>query len=77
MLDLSAWRELWTPESWRTALAPAIYEPEFQQLREAVRTGKPLGSSDFKNDFESQTAQKVSARSVSRPRHIGLSAASA
>ncbi|MBZ5585799.1 MAG: transposase [Acidobacteriia bacterium] len=42
LIDLSAWREQWSPASWREALDLGLYDAALvERIREATRTGRP------------------------------------
>ena len=47
-LAMDLWRERWSPEQWRVALAESLQEADWQtRLREATRTGRPFGETAF------------------------------
>jgi len=50
-LDLAPWKRCYSRERWRDILATGIgEEAELERIREATRTGRPLGSPDFVQD---------------------------
>ena len=50
-LDLAQWRRCYSLERWRNILAKGIgEEAELEWIREATRTGRPLGSPEFVRD---------------------------
>ncbi len=53
LLDLVGWREHHSPETWSRCLHNGLAsEALYDRIREATRTGRPLGSDDFLNRIE-------------------------
>jgi putative transposase len=59
-LDLSAWRLRFNPESWKRCLQLGLADAQTaERLREATRSGWPLGSDDFLDRLEREHHAKV------------------
>jgi putative transposase len=53
LLDMDGWRTCWTPPQWRQALEVGVGESFFEQrIRQATRTGRPLGAEGFASALE-------------------------
>jgi len=62
-VDMPLWREQWNRETWRAALRSGLSEAEFEaRLREATRTGRPLGASAFVEQLERETGRPLRPR---------------
>jgi len=67
-LDLTQWRRCYSPERWRDILATGVGEKaELERIREATRTGRPLGSPDFIRDVGLRIARSLERRNAGRP----------
>jgi len=54
------WRACWTPHAWSEALAASIEEAALlQRIRQATRTGRPVGSPDFVHYAEAILGRKL------------------
>ncbi len=51
LLDLTLWRQAWTPAAWRQHLVLAT-EEEDDEIRRNTHTGRPLGAPDFVRNLE-------------------------
>ena len=52
-LDMENWGACWTPQTWKRALAVGVRDALFEErLRQATRTGRPLGASGFAESME-------------------------
>jgi hypothetical protein len=50
---LAPWRRCYLPEQWREVLERGISEEaQLERIREATRTGRPLGTADFIPSFK-------------------------
>jgi len=59
-LDLSAWRLRFNPESWKRCLQLGLADAQtVERLREATRSGWPLGSDEFLDRLERDLHAKV------------------
>jgi len=66
LLDLSEWAAYWNPEMWRDVLEEGIESAAItERIREATRTGRPVGSADFMERLE------TAARRPLRPQKRG------
>ncbi len=60
LIDLEWWRRQQDSELWRLALVSGFDEAEIRQrLREATRTGRPLGSDNFVEGLETTTGRTL------------------
>ncbi|HYA16809.1 MAG TPA: transposase [Bryobacteraceae bacterium] len=60
LIDLKQWSACWTPEVWRDVLVSGVEEGAMaDRLRQATRTGRPLGAEGFADSLE-----RVLGRSV-------------
>jgi putative transposase len=67
-LDLTQWQRCYSPERWRDILATGIgEEAELERIREATRTGRPLGSPDFIRDVGLRIGRSLERRKAGRP----------
>ena len=67
-LDLAQWRRCYSPERWRNILAEGIgEEAELERIREATRTGRPLGSPGFVRDVGLKVGRSLVQRKAGRP----------
>jgi putative transposase len=67
-LDLAQWRRCYSPERWRDILATGVgEEAEWERIREATRTGRPLGSPDFVRDVGVGLGRVLERRKAGRP----------
>ena len=68
LLSVVWWKQVWTPERWRSVLAHGAEEREMYAIRQATQHGVPFGSSQFVAHFERQSGRDLSVRPVGRPR---------
>lgn len=67
-LDLTQWRRSYSPERWREILATGVEEEaELERIREATRTGRPLGSHGFIRDVGLRIGRSLERRKAGRP----------
>ena len=67
-LDLAPWKRCYSRERWRDILATGIgEEAELERIREATRTGRPLGSPDFVQDVGLRLGRALERRKAGRP----------
>jgi putative transposase len=60
LLDMSGWPELDSPEGWREALEVGSEEQSLAaRIREATRTGRPLGDETFCNTLERLAGRRL------------------
>jgi putative transposase len=60
MLDLTAWRERYTPERWAEVLRSGVDEEALgERLHEATRLGRPLGAEGFALEMEARTGRAL------------------
>jgi hypothetical protein len=70
-LDLTLWREAFTPAQWASVLASDDRETEFgEHLAEAAIRGRPLGNEEFLVKLERQAGRRLRAKPVGRPKQI-------
>jgi putative transposase len=70
-LNLSLWREAFTPGEWASVLASESEEIEFgERLAEAGIRGRPLGGEDFVTALERQAGRRLRAKPVGRPKLV-------
>jgi putative transposase len=68
-LDLAPWRRSYSPEQWRDVLERGISEEaQLERIREATRTGRPLGTADFIQSVALQLGRALDRRKAGRPR---------
>jgi|SRR5579872_463701 len=73
LVDLTAWRERWTAGCWEEALRLGPAEAALQQrIREATRTGRPVGSEQFVRGAEALVGRSLVPKRRG-PRVKGLS----
>jgi len=65
-LDLSAWGETWTAETWLAYLTEAA-EADAEPIRASTRTGRPLGTRDFVTALEQRLGRRLEPRKGGRP----------
>lgn len=69
LLDLNWWRDRWNPSTWAQFLTDMQLE-DWDAVRKATQTGRPLGSRDFVAGLESRLGRRLTAGKVGRPRKI-------
>jgi putative transposase len=78
-LDLAPWARFYSPERWRDILAMSIgEEAELERIREATRTGRPLGNPAFIQEVGLQIGRVLERRRAGRrPKYavVGVDAA--
>ena len=58
-LDLTEWLQRWSPTRWRDALSEGLTDAAFlERIREASRTGRPVGSDAFMRGAERLTGRR-------------------
>jgi len=68
-LDLSMWRQEYSPEQWRDVLRTTVAEEaEAERIREATRTGRPLGEEGFVREMERRLGRRLTVGKSGRPR---------
>ncbi len=59
-LDLDGWRVEYSPEQWREVLHTTVAEEaEAERIREATRTGRPLGEEAFVREMERRLQRRL------------------
>jgi putative transposase len=59
-LDLSEWSKAYGPERWRRVLRTTVQEEaELERIREATRTGRPLGENEFVQALEERLRRSL------------------
>ena len=67
-LDLNPWREQYSLQQWREVLQTTIAEQaEAERIREATRTGRPLGDEGFVLEMERRLQRRLTAGKPGRP----------
>ena len=67
-LGLAQWRRCFSPERWRDILATGVgEEAELERIREATRTGRPLGNPDFVRNVGLKIGRFLERRKPGRP----------
>jgi putative transposase len=67
-LDLSGWRMDYSPEQWKEVLRTTVaQEAEAERIREATRTGRPLGEDGFVRKLEWRLQRRLTAGTPGRP----------
>lgn len=60
MLDWRLWAASYSPATWREALMMGVTEAAFlERIRDATRTGRPLGGPDFIQDLEARVGRRL------------------
>ncbi len=68
-VDLGEWRKRYTPERWRVVLRTTVgEEAQAERIREATRTGRPMGEPIFVHDLERRLLRRLTPGKVGRPR---------
>lgn len=67
ILDMAWWREKWNEEKWAKALAELEFE-DWDHLRKATHTGRPIGSPGFIAALEVDFNRRLTPGKVGRPR---------
>ena len=70
LLDLNLWKQVSRGQDWRDVLARTRDEEasETAALRQATRTGRPLGSEGFVKRLEATFGRKLNAKRTGRPK---------
>jgi putative transposase len=72
-LDLSEWRMEYSPEQWREVLRTTVAEEaEAERIREATRTGRPLGEEGFLREMERRLQRRLTPGKPGRPARKAL-----
>jgi putative transposase len=67
-LDPGEWRKRYTPEQWREVLRTTVgEEAQAERIREATRTGRPMGAPGFVHGLERQLLRRLTPGKVGRP----------
>ena len=70
-LDPGEWRKRYTPEQWREALRTTVgEEAQAERIREATRTGRPMGAPGFVHGLERQLLRRLTPGKVGRPGRV-------
>jgi len=73
-LDLTRWRKIYTPKQWREVLRTTVAdEAHADRIREASRTGRPLGRANFIRELERLLKRRLRSRKPGRPAHTSHS----
>jgi putative transposase len=83
LLDLSSWAARFSAETWREVLDLGLHDAAMAaRLREATRTGRPMGSSEFVKSLESRLSRTLRpakrgprAGEAAVSRHVSLGSA--
>jgi putative transposase len=76
LLDMKLWAEICPLNDWAPVLEAATPEQELlQRIRDATRSGKPLGEQRFVSELEGRFGQQLQLRPRGRPRRQHDSAA--
>jgi putative transposase len=67
VLDLTFWREVWTPTAWSRHLRAATDESEAAEIHRNTHTGRPLGASAFVASLEKALNRKLAPARGGRP----------
>ena len=67
-LDLSVWRQAWTPSDWYGYLGAPAGDDEVAEIRRSTHTGRPLGESNFVEGLEASLRRKLTPNLGGRPR---------
>jgi len=71
LLDMEWWRQRWTPENWCRMLADQPEsDREWDAIRRATFTGRPLGSRQFVSNLEEQLGRILELRCGGRARRM-------
>ena|SRR5258708_6624388 len=71
-LDLAPWQAEYTRVRWKKMLDDGLEEEAFgERLRQANRTGRPLGGDEFIRGLEGSTGRQLKARPAGRPKRSG------
>jgi putative transposase len=71
-VDLGEWRSRYTPELWREVLRTTVGEEALtERIREATRTGRPMGEPVFVHDLERRLCRRLTPGRVGRPGQTG------
>ena len=73
LLELTPWRDAWTPADWRGYLLAAMPGTEVDAIRQSTHTGRPLGSGDFVANLERKLGRRLRGLGVGRPEGSGRS----
>jgi len=68
LLDLPAWRELWSPEEWKELLRQDPSADDLGALRRSTSRGRPLGSDSFLSKLEAKLGRRLRPLPIGRPR---------
>jgi len=68
LLDMGAWRKLWTPSQWRSLLVRPDDEAGVFRIRRNTSTGRPLATEPTLSRLERRLGRRLRALPVGRPR---------
>ncbi len=66
-LDMTIWEQSWTHQRWKEFLDIGETEDQLAAIRQCTHTGRPLGSAEFIEALEQQTARRLAPRKGGRP----------
>jgi len=70
-VDVGEWRRTYTPARWREVLRTTVgEEAQAERIREATRTGRPMGEPDFVRDLERRLLRRLTPGKVGRPGRV-------
>ncbi len=70
-LDMTAWTECWTPDTWRAFLAERDdADADLLHLRSHTTLGRPVGNDAFLTQVEEQTGRRLRFPHAGRPKVI-------
>ncbi len=69
LVDLCEWSRVYSSERWRKVLATSVAdEALLERIRQATRTGRPLGAEVFVETLERDLGRRLSPGKPGRPR---------
>ncbi|MFY9728077.1 MAG: hypothetical protein WB579_24935 [Bryobacteraceae bacterium] len=75
LLDLSPWRSVWSPQTWREFLAETVPAEQTLAIRQTTHTGRPLGSPGFVRQMEITLRRRLTPAKGGRPPKEAISPA--
>jgi putative transposase len=70
-LDMTTWTEFYSARRWRELLRIGVEEEALQaRIRDATRSGRPFGSTEFLAEIERASDRQLKSRRVGRPKKI-------
>ncbi len=67
LVDLSLWRQAWSPAAWRDYIRTGVSGEEVEEIRRSTHTGRPMGTPEFVRGLERMLQRRLAPERGGRP----------